>query len=96
MKGTLDVYLDRSLIGFLYQTEQGFMEFSYDESWLENAEAIPLSRSLPLRKEIFKQKECRGVFFDKGSIFVKPQCNVFLGWPISNWPRYFNKILTIP
>jgi serine/threonine-protein kinase HipA len=32
------------------------------ESWINTPTAIPLSQSLPLQKEPFKQKQCRGYF----------------------------------
>src|SRR5665213_3233518 len=38
------------------------MLFQYTESWLNKPGATPLSRSLPLRKDRFKTKECRGFF----------------------------------
>lgn len=38
------------------------MTFQYDKDWLAKPEPIPLSRSLPLREELFTQKECRGFF----------------------------------
>jgi serine/threonine-protein kinase HipA len=38
------------------------MAFRYAESWLNTAGATPLSQSLPLRKERFGRKECRGFF----------------------------------
>jgi len=62
MPRTLDVYLRRQLVGQLIQDEHGRMAFYYAESWLNNAEAIPLSHSLPLRKERFNRNECRGFF----------------------------------
>jgi serine/threonine-protein kinase HipA len=38
------------------------MVFHYDESWLANPTAIPLSQSLPLTKKRFTRKDCRGFF----------------------------------
>jgi serine/threonine-protein kinase HipA len=38
------------------------MIFKYIESWLNNPGAMPLSQSLPLRKERFSRKECRAFF----------------------------------
>ncbi len=38
------------------------MSFQYSESWLQGPGAVPLSHSLPLRKERFRRKECRGFF----------------------------------
>ena len=62
MSRTLDVYLHRDLAGHLIQDDDGHMIFNYAERWLESPEPRPLSHSLPLRKERFTQKECRGFF----------------------------------
>ncbi len=62
MPKTLDVYLRDDLVGHLVQDDHGDLAFSYADSWLENAVAIPLSQSLPLGKEIFFRKQCRGFF----------------------------------
>ena len=62
MARTLDVYLHRHLSGQLVQDNDGHMRFRYAESWLGYPTAIPLSNSLPLRKEAFSRNECRGFF----------------------------------
>src|SRR6185312_7621966 len=62
MSRMLDVYLHTDLTGHLTQDDGGDMSFQYLESWLSNPAAVPLSRSLPLRKEPFRRKECRGFF----------------------------------
>src|SRR6204780_1519598 len=62
MSRTLDVYLQRDLAGQLIQDENGQLAFYYAESWLNNSQAVPLSHSLPLRKEKFSRNECRGFF----------------------------------
>jgi serine/threonine-protein kinase HipA len=49
-------------VGQLIQNEHGEIAFAYAASWLDNAAAIPLSHSLPLRKERFNRQECRGFF----------------------------------
>jgi serine/threonine-protein kinase HipA len=59
---TLDVYLREDLVGHFVQDDHGDVAFGYAASWLENAAAIPLSQSLPLRQERFSRKECRGFF----------------------------------
>jgi serine/threonine-protein kinase HipA len=38
------------------------MHFDYTEDWLNKPGSIPLSQSLPLKKESFKGKECRAFF----------------------------------
>lgn len=62
MARTLDVYLQNDLVGHLVQDEGGDMSFQYVESWLGRPGATPLSQSLPLRKERFRRKQCRGFF----------------------------------
>jgi serine/threonine-protein kinase HipA len=62
MARTLDVYLHDDLVGHLVQGDGGQMLFDYREDWLNKAGAGPLSQSLPLRKEVFKGKECRAFF----------------------------------
>ena len=62
MPRTLDVYLQRDLVGRLIQDENGQLAFYYAEGWLNNPKAVPLSHSLPLKKEKFSRNECRGFF----------------------------------
>jgi serine/threonine-protein kinase HipA len=62
MARRLDVYLFEDLVGHLVQDEGGQMVFDYAESWLGKPGAMPLSHSLPLRRERFKRNECRGFF----------------------------------
>ena len=62
MARILDVYLHRDLVGQLLQDDGGQMLFTYAAGWLNRRAATPLSQSLPLRKEPFLQKECRGFF----------------------------------
>jgi serine/threonine-protein kinase HipA len=62
MARSLDVYLHADLIGQLVQDDGGRMLFAYTEEWLNRPAATPLSQSLPLRKQRFTTKECRGFF----------------------------------
>ena len=62
MARTLDVYLHDDLVGHLVQDDGGQMLFDYTADWLNRPGASPLSQSLPLRKEVFKGKECRAFF----------------------------------
>jgi serine/threonine-protein kinase HipA len=62
MPRSLDVYLQSDLVGHLVQDTSGQMRFQYEEHWLATPGATPLSQSLPLRRERFSQKECRGYF----------------------------------
>jgi serine/threonine-protein kinase HipA len=62
MARSLDVYLHAELVGQLVQDDGGRMLFAYTEDWLNRPAATPLSQSLPLRKQRFTTKECRGFF----------------------------------
>jgi len=62
MARNLDVYLHNDLVGQLMQGHGGQMVFKYIEDWVNRPGATPLSQSLPLRKERFSRKECRGFF----------------------------------
>jgi serine/threonine-protein kinase HipA len=62
MPRTLDVYLNRALLGNFVQDDHGEMSFSYGDTWLSGPDAHPLSHSLPLRKEPFSRRECAGFF----------------------------------
>ncbi len=62
MARTLDVYLHEELVGHLIQDDGGQMSFEYLESWRAKSGAAALSQSLPVRKERFPAKECRGFF----------------------------------
>src|SRR5437762_9154446 len=62
MARTLDVYLHNDLVGQLIQDDGGQMVFKYVEDWVNRPDATPLSQSLPLRKERFTRRECRGFF----------------------------------
>ncbi len=59
---TLNVYLHRHLVGQLTQNKYGEVEFCYSAAWLESSQAVPLSNSLPIRKEKFRRRECKGFF----------------------------------
>ncbi|MEA1928859.1 MAG: type II toxin-antitoxin system HipA family toxin [Candidatus Auribacterota bacterium] len=59
---TLIVYLNAERVGRLEEDHSGLLQFSYDQAWLERPNAIPLSRSLPLRSEVFPGKMARPFF----------------------------------
>ena len=59
---TLIVYLNTTKVGVLEQDDSGLLQFSYDQAWLEKPGAIPLSRSLPLQRDIFIGKKARPFF----------------------------------
>src|SRR5665213_4599698 len=58
----LVVYLHSSVVGTLAQDKSGLLWFRYDSGWLDDPNAIPLSRSLPIQKEPFKGKRARPFF----------------------------------
>lgn len=62
MARSLDVYVEQQLVGHLVQDDGGQMQFGYAPTWLERSNRFALSRSLPLREELFRQKECQGFF----------------------------------
>lgn len=62
MARTLDVYREQQLIGHLVQDDGGQTLFRYAPAWLESSDSFPISRSLPLKEEEFKQNECKGFF----------------------------------
>src|SRR6202012_2707688 len=62
MPRSLDVYLHENLVGHLLQDTGGQMTFAYAEPWLHRPGATAISRSLPLRKERYNRKACRGFF----------------------------------
>ncbi len=62
MARILDVYLLDNCVGQLTQNDSGELGFSYAPDWLENAQAIALSQSLPLQAEPFLNPDCHGFF----------------------------------
>jgi HipA-like protein len=49
-------------VGLLRQEVDGRMTFRYDAAYLANEGARPLSQSLPLREEVFTERECAPFF----------------------------------
>lgn len=58
----LSVYLNRSRVGLLEKQAGGAISFAYDETWLANADAIPVSLSMPLREERYAGAPVIAVF----------------------------------
>jgi len=56
------VYLHGQPAGMLEQDNSGLLLFQYSHEWLQRPDAIPLSRSLPLREEPFRGKHARPFF----------------------------------
>ena len=59
---TLIVYLNAERVGSLEQDDSGLLQFSYNQTWLEKPDAMPLSRSLPLQSGVFPGKKARPFF----------------------------------
>lgn len=62
MKQSLSVLYNDRRVGTLRQDEHGAISFEYENSWLQDPLATPLSQSLPLRDGVFEKKECLGFF----------------------------------
>lgn len=58
----LIVYLNDVRSGTLEQDKSGLISFIYDQTWLDNPKAIPLSRSLPLQPDPFSGNKARPFF----------------------------------
>ena len=56
------VYLNDEHVGALDQDDSGLLLFRYAPSWLNRPDAMPLSRSLPLREDPFRGKYARSFF----------------------------------
>lgn len=62
MMRTLDIWWEGRIVGQLTQNQHGELGFAYAPEWLDDAEALPLSASLPKRAEPFTRRECRPFF----------------------------------
>lgn len=58
----LDVYLNRTLAGQLFQDRGGRLSFTYSDALLHTPEAAPLSRHLPLGSQVFADEATRAFF----------------------------------
>ena len=58
----LRVYLNNRHVGRLIKAPSGAIAFRYDESWLEWAQALPVSLSLPLREDAYRGAPVAAVF----------------------------------
>lgn len=58
----LVVYLNANRVGILQKYKSSLFKFKYDDSWLNNDNAIPLSKSLPLQTGFFSEKKSRPFF----------------------------------
>lgn len=62
MSDVLQVYLHDRLVGCLWLGEGRRIAFQYDEGWLADEHAIPLSLALPLRAEAYEDDSARPFF----------------------------------
>ena len=58
----LKVYINELEVGELTKGNTGKISFTYSTSYLESKNPFPLSQSMLLRKESFRQKECQPFF----------------------------------
>ena len=59
---TLGVFFYGKQIGILSQDALGQYAFQYGQDWLDSPHARSISQSLPLRSEVFEERECVGFF----------------------------------
>lgn len=59
---TLSVYLREDRVGELEQDDSGLLRFTYASEWLENDDAMPISRMLPLAVESYEGNLARPFF----------------------------------
>lgn len=58
----LVAYWRAQRVGTLDQDDSGLISFCYEQDWLRQPDALPLSRSLPLQGEVFEGKKARPFF----------------------------------
>lgn len=58
----LEVQLNGTRIGTLWQDGKGYLFFAYGAEYLNRRDARPLSHSLPLRAEPYEERECHPFF----------------------------------
>ncbi len=58
----LRVYQNNQLVGYFLKQASGAIEFTYDNNWLNNKSANPVSLSLPLREDPFRGDAVSAVF----------------------------------
>jgi serine/threonine-protein kinase HipA len=58
----LIVYWDTEKVGVLEQDDSGLLQFRYAREWLDQKDAVPLSRSLPIQGETFRGIPVRSFF----------------------------------
>ncbi len=58
----LDIFINQRLLGRLTRESTGAVSFSYDQSWLDWEHAMPVSLSLPLRRDRYLGAPVMAVF----------------------------------
>jgi len=61
MADVLDVYLNRDLAGYL-EENRGKLSYTYEKTWIESDQFIPLSVTLPPQAEAFQDEVARPFF----------------------------------
>ena len=62
MSMSLQVYLMETPVGVLRLNQKRRFEFQYNDAWLNNEKAVPLSLSLPLQTQVFSDELARPFF----------------------------------
>lgn len=62
MTKSLNVILNKEIVGQLTQDPSGEMSFEYSNFWLSKNNSYPISISLPLQQNKFKNRECKPFF----------------------------------
>jgi serine/threonine-protein kinase HipA len=62
VKRSLDVFWNGKIVGRYDLLEDGSEMFSYDSNYLEFVDAVPISRSLPLRADSYGRRQLRPFF----------------------------------
>ncbi|MEX2311361.1 MAG: type II toxin-antitoxin system HipA family toxin, partial [Rhodospirillales bacterium] len=58
----LRVYQNNRTVGYLAKEPSGAVTFQYDDEWLANARAFPVSLSMPLREDVYRGEQVNAVF----------------------------------
>ena len=62
IKRSLDIFWNSRIVGRYDLLDDGSELFSYDDSYLESADAVPISHSLPLRADPYGKRQLRPFF----------------------------------
>ena len=62
IKRSLDIFWNGRIVGRYDLLDDGSELFSYDGSYLESADAVPISHSLPLRADPYGKRQLRPFF----------------------------------